>query len=156
MADQAKERPQQAGQAAGLQAASAGSPPPATESDGASSSPEALRRQPMAQHPAAEAGSSSPRLNQEAVPLPPVETDPLAEAARHFRELQTKSAGVTEMHMPARPAQTEDVARDLLKDDGQLSNLALSAAANWRKPDHVLLADMLTDGDSAAARITPR
>lgn len=157
MADQANERPQQAGQAAGLQAASAGSPPPAIESDGASSSSsEVLRRQPMALHPAAEAGSGSPRLNQEAVPLSPVDTDPLTEAARHFRELQTKSAGVTEMHMPARPAQTGDVARDLLKDDGQLSSLALSPAANWPKPDHALPADMLTDGDSAAARVTPR
>jgi hypothetical protein len=155
MADQAKERPQQPGQTAGRQAATAGSAPSATEGGGASTLPEALRRQQVAQRHASGIGSS-PRMIQEAVPLSPVESDPLAEAARHFRELQAKSAGVTEMHMPARAAQTGDVARDLLKDDGQISSLALSAAASWRKPDAALPADMLADGDGAAARATPR
>jgi hypothetical protein len=155
MADQAKERPQQPGQTAGRQAATAGSAPSATEGGGASTLPEALRRQQVAQRHASGIGSS-PRMIQEAVPLSPVESDPLAEAARHFRELQAKSAGVTEMHMPARAAQTGDVARDLLKDDGQISSLALSAAASWRKPDAALPADMLADGDGAAGRATPR
>jgi len=156
MADQAKERPQQPGQAAEPQAATAVSPQSATEGSAVPSLPETPRRQQMAQRHASGIGSSTPRLNQEAVPLSPVESDPLAEAARHFRELQTKSAGITEMHMPARAAQTGDVARDLLKDDGQISSLALSAAAaSWRKPDAALPPDMLADGDSAAGRATP-
>jgi putative peptidoglycan binding protein len=162
MADQVKERPQQPSQAADSQAASAAPAHPATGSGDASSLPETLRRQPAAARPVAELGGNAPQTIQEAVPLASVESDPLAEAARHFRELQAKSAGVAGMHRPAGAvqtgaAQTGDVARDLLKDDGQLSSLALStAAANWRKPDAALPTDMLADGDSAAARATAR
>ena len=156
MADRAKDRPQQPGQAASEPAAPAGSPLPATDGDGASPLPEALRRQQMAARHAAEIGNA-PRTAPEAVPLSSVESDPLAEAARHFRELQAKSAGVTEIHMPPRPAPSSDVARDLLKDDGQLSSLALSDnASGLRKPESALPADMLIDNESAAARVTPR
>ena len=161
MADRAKDRPQQPGQAAAKPAAPAGSPLPATDGSGASSSPEALRRQQLAARHAAEIGNA-PRTAPEAVPLSSVESDPLTEAARHFRELQTRSAGVTEIHMPPRPAPSGpapsgDVARDLLKDDGQLSNLVPSDnAAGLRKPEPTLPADMLIDNESAAARVTPR
>jgi hypothetical protein len=157
MADQAKDRPQQPGQAAAEPAAPAGSPLPATEADNASPLPEALRRQQLAARHAAEIGNPPPRTIQEAVPLSSVENDPLAEAARHFRELQAKSAGVTEIHMPPRATPPADVARDLLKDDGQLSSLALSEnPSGLRKPETTLPADMLIDNESAAARATPR
>lgn len=156
MADRAKDRPQQPGQAASEPAAPAGSPLPATDGDGASPLPETLRRQQMAARHAADIGNA-PRTAPEAVPLSSVESDPLAEAARHFRELQAKSAGVTEIHMPPRPAPSSDVARDLLRDDGQLSSVALSDnAAGLRKPESALPADMLIDNESAAARVTPR
>ncbi|QEX15550.1 hypothetical protein FRZ44_08350 [Hypericibacter terrae] len=156
MADRAKDRPQQPGQAASEPAAPAGSPLPATDGEGASPPPEALRRQQMAARHAADIGNA-PRTAPEAVPLSSVESDPLAEAARHFRELQAKSAGVTEIHMPPRPAPSSDVARDLLRDDGQLSSLALSDnVAGLRKPESALPADMLIDNESAAARVTPR
>lgn len=151
MADLAKDRPQQPGQAA------AGSPLPATEGDAVSSLPEALRRQELAARHAAEIGAPQLRTTPEAVPLSSVESDPLAEAARHFRELQAKSAGLTEIHMPPRAAPSGDVARDLLKDDGQLSSLALSEnAPGLHKPESALPADMLIDNESAAARVTPR
>ncbi|MGH6882056.1 peptidoglycan-binding domain-containing protein [Hypericibacter sp.] len=117
--------------------------------------PEALRRQQLAARHAAEIGNPPPRTTPEAVPLSSVESDPLAEAARHFRELQAKSAGVTEIHMPPRPS--GDVARDLLKDDGQLSSLALSEnSPGLQKPESTLPVDMLIDNESAAARVTPR
>jgi hypothetical protein len=151
MADQAKEKPQQPVQRDEPQVATA---PSATAGTGGSPAPEAARRQQAAQRNASDTGNP-PRAIQDAVPLPSAESDPLAEAARHFRELQAKSAGVTPM--PVRAAQSGDVARDLLKDDGEISSLALSAAAaNWRKPDAALPADMLGDGDNAGARATPR
>jgi len=151
MADQAKEKPEQPAQREEPQVATA---PSASAGAGLSPAPETARRQQAAQRSASDTGSP-PRTIQDAVPLPSVESDPLAEAARHFRELETKSAGVTPM--PLRAAQTADVARDLLKDDGQISSLALSTSAtSWRKPDASLPADMLGDGDNAGTRPTPR
>jgi hypothetical protein len=151
MADQAKEKPQQPAQRDEPQAAAA---PSASASAGTSPAPEVARRQQTAQRAASETGNLT-RAIQEAVPLPSIESDPLAEAARHFRELQTKSAGVTPIPVTTRTAPTGDIARDLLKDDGQISSPALStAAASWHKPDAALPADMLADGDNAGARAT--
>jgi hypothetical protein len=151
MADQAKEKPEQPAQRSEPQVATT---PSASAGAGVSPAPETARRQQAAQRGASDTGSP-PRAIQDAVPLPSVESDPLAEAARRFRELEAKSAGVTPM--PLRAAQTGDVARDLLKDDGQISSLALSTSAtSWRKPDASLPADMLGDGDNAGTRPTAR
>jgi len=154
MADQAKEKPQQPAQRDEPQAATA--PSSAIAGAGAPPAPESVHRQQTAQRVTYETGNL-PRTIQDAVPLPSVESDPLVEAARHFRELQAKSAGVTPMPIVGRAAQPGDVARDLLKDDGQISSLALSATAeSRRKPDAALPANMLADGDNAGARATPR
>jgi hypothetical protein len=108
MADQAKERPHSPGESADPR--------------------EARREAPAARH-AADAGGAL-RLNQEAVPLPSVESDPLAEAARHFRERQAQSAGITELPSRTRTLPAGDVARDLMADDGQLPGLALPSTTS--------------------------
>jgi hypothetical protein len=145
MADQAKDRPQQSGQTAESRPVSVDSSSPALNGAGAVATPHII------------AGTSrSSQLHQEAIPLPSTESDSLTEAARYFRDMQAKSAGITNIHRPGHAVSNGDLARDLLKDDGQLSNLAQSAPVNGHKPNATLPTDMQAEDDSAAARVTPR
>jgi hypothetical protein len=90
------------------------------------------KERPQRPDPAAHAGEDVLRLYQDAIPLPSMDSDALTEAARHFRELQAKSVGLTEINMPAR------------------------ASRGPALPAGMPSAEMPPESDGAAARVTPR